>query len=187
MNYYLTPEPFFDYIHTKKDKMNILVVENKDTWYTLRKVINSLKNECYLCNIEIDGLVYGEGNKITKLKALEEYETKVIQRKCEFFYWGDLDYTGIEMYERVINQNKNTNICLFTKIYEMMIDKKSIDAFGKIKNKQNININLEMFLKNFDKNYQEKIKYILNKNCYIPQEIINAKNLINMCKEKGTP
>ena len=91
------------------------------------------------------------------------------------------------MYERVINQNKNTNICLFTKIYEMMIDKKSIDAFGKIKNKQNININLEMFLKNFDKNYQEKIKYILNKNCYIPQEIINAKNLINMCKEKGTP
>ena len=30
-----------------------------------------------MCNIEIDGLVYGEGNKITKLKALEEYDIKV--------------------------------------------------------------------------------------------------------------
>lgn len=184
LNYYLTPEPFFDYIHCKKEKMNILIVENKDTWYSLRKIINSLKNECYLCDIEIDGVLYGEGNKITKEKALEEYENEVIQRKCSFLYWGDLDYTGIEMYERVVNQNKNAEISLFTKIYEIMIDAKDLDLLGKIKHNQNNNISLELFIDSFDEKYQERIKYMLNKNSYIPQEIINAAILKNICKEK---
>ena len=184
LNYYLTPEPFFDYIHCKKEEMNILIVENKDTWYSLRKTISSLETECYLCEIEIDGVVYGEGNKITKKEALEEYETEVIQRKCSFFYWGDLDYTGIEMFERVFSQNKNAQISLFTKIYEMMIDLKDLDLLGKIKHNQNDNVPLELFMQSFNENYQEKIRYILNKNCYIPQEIINATILKNICKEK---
>lgn len=164
--------------------MNILIVENKDTWYSLRKIINNLKDECYLCNIEIDGVLYGEGNKITKVKALEEYENEVIQRKCSFFYWGDLDYTGIEMFERVVNQNENAEISLFTKIYEIMIDEKDLELLGKIKHNQNSSVSLELFMHSFDENYQEKIKYILNKNCYIPQEIINASILKNICKEK---
>jgi len=184
LNYYLTPEPFFDYIHSKKEKMNILIVENKDTWYSLRKVINGLKKDCYLFGIEIDGVLYGEGNKITKEKVLEEYETEVMQRECYFFYWGDLDYTGIDMFERVVSQNKNAQISLFTKIYEMMIDLKDLELLGKIKHKQNDNISLELFIKSFNGSYQEKIKYILNKNCYIPQEIINAAILKNICKEK---
>lgn len=184
LNYYLTPEPFFDYIHCKKEKMNILIVENKDTWYSLRKIINSLKAECYLCNIQIDGLLYGEGNKITKEKALEEYENEVIQRKCSFLYWGDLDYTGIEMFERVVNQNKNIKISLFTKMYELMIDAKDLELLGKIKHNQNNSVSLEVFMNSFNEDYREKIKYILNKNCYIPQEIINAVILKNICKEK---
>lgn len=184
LNYYLTPEPFFDYIHKKKDKMNILIIENKDTWYTMRKVMNSLSGECCLANAEIDGLLYGEGNKITKEKALEEYENQVIQRKCSFFYWGDLDYTGIEMFERVLSQNHNTSIQLFTKIYEMMIEKKEIDALGKIKHKQNSNISLELFLKSFNSSYQEKIRRILEENRYIPQEVIHAAILKKLCKEK---
>lgn len=186
LNYYLTPEPFFDYIHTKKEKMNILVVENKDTWYTLRKIMNNLKEECYLCDIEIDGLVYGEGNKITKLNALEEYETQVIQRKCNFFYWGDLDYAGIEMFKRVVSQNNESSINLFSRIYEMMIDTKDLGMLGKIKHKQNSHILLDIFLESFTTDYQEKIKSILNNNCYIPQEIINAAILKEIFKEKGS-
>lgn len=184
MNYYLTPEPFFDYIHTKKEEMNVLIIENKDTWYTMRKVMNVMKKECYIENIEIDALVYGEGNKITKPKALEEYEKEVIQRKCNFIYWGDLDYTGIEMFERVISQNKKANIRLFTKIYEKMINIKEIDQLGKIKNKQNHNISLDLFLNYFTTEEKEKIKIILNNDYYIPQEIINADVLKKICNEK---
>lgn len=174
MNYYLTPEPFFDYIHNKKEKMNILVIENKDTWYTMRKVMNKYQESCYLCNIEINGLLYGEGNKITKQQKLEEYEKETIQRKCNFIYWGDLDYTGIEMFERVVTQNKNTSVTLFSEIYKVMLDTKGIEELGKIKKKQNHNISLDLFLSYFTKEYQEKIKQILKENRYIPQEIINA-------------
>ena len=38
LNFYLTPEPFFDYILNQKENMTILIIENKDTWYTLRKI-----------------------------------------------------------------------------------------------------------------------------------------------------
>lgn len=186
LNYYLTPEPFFDYIHTKKEKMTILIIENKDTWYTMRKVMNEKKGEIYLGNIEINGLLYGEGNKITKLNAVQEYEKEVIQTKCNFIYWGDLDYTGIEMFKRVVTQNKNANISLFSKIYEIMIDTKEIEQLGTIKNKQNHNINLDLFLNFFNMQYQNNIKLILKQNKYIPQEIINAEILKKICKEKGS-
>lgn len=185
LNYYLTPEPFFDYIHTKKEKMNILVIENKDTWYTIRKVMNERQGEFYLGNLEVDALVYGEGNKITKLNALKEYEKQVIQRNCDFYYWGDLDYTGIEMFERVVMQNKEISINLFSQIYEKMIDTKEIEQLGKIKHNQNQNITIDLFLNYFTTEYQEKIKNILIQNRYIPQEIINAEILKNICREKG--
>lgn len=184
LNYYLTPEPFFDYIHTKKEEMNILVIENKDTWYTMRKVMNEVEKECYIENVEIDALLYGEGNKITKPKALEEYEKEVVQRKCNFIYWGDLDYTGIEMFERVIVQNKESNIILFTKIYERMLNIKEIENLGKIKNNQNHNISLDLFLNNFASKEKDKIKTILKNDYYIPQEIINADVLRKICEEK---
>lgn len=45
LNYYLTLEPFFDYLHTKKEKMTMLIIENKDTWYTMRKIMNEQKGE----------------------------------------------------------------------------------------------------------------------------------------------
>lgn len=185
LNYYLTPEPFFDYIHIKKEKMNILVIENKDTWYTVRKVMNDKHGEFYLGNLEVDVLVYGEGNKITKLNALREYEKQVIQRKCDFYYWGDLDFTGIEMFERVVIQNKEISIKLFSEIYNKMIDIKKIEELGKIKHNQNQNITIDLFLNYFTLEYQEKIKEILSRNRYIPQEIINAEILKNICREKG--
>ena len=81
------------------------------------------------------------------------------------------------MFERVLNQNKNVSITLFTKIYEMMLNTKEIEQLGKIKNKQNENINLNIFLNYFEVTYQEKIKQILKNKNYIPQEIINAEKL----------
>ena len=174
LNYYLTPEPFFDYIHTKKEEMNILVIENKDTWYTMRKLMNKWQTDCFVAGLQIHGLVYGEGNKITKKNALADYENQIIQKKCHFFYWGDLDYTGIEMFQRVVRQNPAVSIRLFSNLYEKMLDAKPIEALGKIKHNQNQKINCELFLECFTPAYQEKIKLILKQNFYIPQEIMNA-------------
>ena len=184
LNYYLTPEPFFDYIPKIKDNMTILIVENKDSWYTLRKIFmqnNSSKNDeifgIDMLGTAIDGLLYGEGNKITKPNAIEDYEKQMLNKKTNFLYWGDLDFTGIDMFQRVKKQNEKSNIKLFTRIYEKMIDISEIQNLSKIRNKQNKNINLEDFLDNFSKEYIEKINLILSKNLYIPQEVLNYEVL----------
>ena len=49
-----------------KDKMTILVIENKDTWYTVRKLMNAEKGDYFLYGEEIDGLLYGEGNNFVR-------------------------------------------------------------------------------------------------------------------------
>ena len=177
LNFYMTPEPFFDYIPEIQDtqvleKMVILIVENKDAWYTLRKIFKQ-KKELKIEGKLINGLLYGEGNKITKPEAIVDYESKFIGRTSSFLYWGDLDFTGIDMFERVKKQNLNSDIKLFSEIYEKMIDLSNIEDLSEIHNKQNTKIKLEDFLSNFNENYKEKIKEILEQNKYIPQEILN--------------
>ncbi|HBP64823.1 MAG TPA: hypothetical protein DD730_11230, partial [Desulfosporosinus sp.] len=34
LHYYDTPEPFFEYLHDRDKQMTVLVIENKDTWFT---------------------------------------------------------------------------------------------------------------------------------------------------------
>ena len=123
LNFYLTPEPFFDYILNQKENMTILIIENKDTWYTLRKIArnNKLKS-LNILGLEIDGIIYGEGNKITKHNALEDYEKEMLNSKVNFVYWGDLDFTGIDIFERVKRANYRSDIRLFEEIYEKMLE-----------------------------------------------------------------
>ena len=179
LNYYLTPEPFFDYILNSNTKMKILIIENKDTWYTLRKIAkdNNL-SKINILETQIDGLIYGEGNKITKNHAIEEYEKEMLNTQAEFIYWGDLDFTGIDMYERVKKSNPKCNINLFTNIYEKMLELSEDRDLENIVKEQNRNINLKDFLKSFKSlKVQEKITNILNENKYIPQEILNYEEI----------
>ena len=39
LNCYDTPEPLFEYVHTRSEPMAVLILENKDTWYTFRKLM----------------------------------------------------------------------------------------------------------------------------------------------------
>jgi len=70
LNYYDTPEPFFEYYHQRGELRAVLVIENKDTWFTFRKLMQaSGKNN--ISGTEVNVLLYGEGNKITKKGALQ--------------------------------------------------------------------------------------------------------------------
>ncbi|MCI8396900.1 MAG: hypothetical protein HFJ52_04445 [Clostridia bacterium] len=185
LNFYLTPEPFFDYILEQKEKMTILIIENKDTWYTMRKIAknNKLKN-LNILGKQIDGIIYGEGNKITKLNALKDYEEEMLKSNVRFLYWGDLDFSGINIYERVKESNINSNIKLFTEIYTKMIELSKNKELMIIPKEQNKNINLNRFIINFSQiNTQEKIKEILKENKYIPQEILNYEEIEKLLKE----
>jgi len=72
LNYYDTPEPFFEYVHSPTPAMSVLIIENKDTWFSFRKLMQATRKNV-IAGIAVDLLLYGEGNKITKKGALEDY------------------------------------------------------------------------------------------------------------------
>lgn len=177
LNYYETSEPIAYYSSSKTVPQNILIVENKDTYYTLRRhLLNGSKT---ILGEKIGTVMYGGGKSIHN--GFNDFEISVeayvsnIQNKI--IYFGDLDYEGILMYESFYNMFKETHIIeIFTKGYEKMIDKGILENLPKTKEGQNKNIK-EIFFNNFSQEYREKIEIILKANKYIPQEIINITDI----------
>lgn len=178
LNYYDTSEPLAYYSKSKKTPQNILILENKDTYYTMRKYLINSTNT--ILGKEIDTVIYGAGKGI--IKAFKDYDISVedylANKENKLYYFGDLDYEGIIIYENFYSKYKDKyNINLFIEGYKKMIDKSNdIKSLPKTKEGQNRNIN-EYFLQQFSLEYKEKIEEILKNDLYIPQEIINIIDL----------
>lgn len=182
LNVYETSEPLSYYSVNKVEPQNILILENKDTFYTYRKY---LMDNCgnNILGQSISTLIYGSGKKI--YRSFSDFtlwaEPYFFNKENNIFYFGDLDFEGIIIYERLYDEFKeNIEIKLFQEAYIYMIDKytdKDLDL-PKTKDLQNKNIK-DIFLNNFDDNYKNKIIRILNSGKYIPQEIININDLEN--------
>lgn len=80
LHYYDTPEPFFEYVHSQSSDMSVLILENKDTWFTFRKLMQATGKNV-IAGQGVDLLIYGEGNKITKKAALEDYARGMLRRQ----------------------------------------------------------------------------------------------------------
>lgn len=178
LNVYDTSEPLAYYSKSKKIPQNILIIENKDTYYTIRKYLINSDNTIF--GEKISTVIYGAGKGI--IKAFKDYEISVEEylsnKDNVIFYFGDLDYEGIIIYENFYKKYKEKyNIKLFVEGYKKMIDKiNDIKGLPKTKEGQNRNIN-NYFLQEFSLEYREKINDILKKDLYIPQEIINIIDL----------
>ena len=179
LNYYETSEPIAYYSMTKKVPQKLLIIENKDTYYTFRQHLINCGD--LILGEEINCVIYGAGKGI--IKAFKDFdisvEKHISNRNNQILYFGDLDYEGVGIYE---NFNKaygsEYNIVPFIKGYEKMIDKAKEDNISLpfTKDGQNRNITMD-FLDNFTGEYIIKINEILESNKYIPQEIINITDL----------
>ncbi|HBW14534.1 MAG TPA: hypothetical protein DEF30_12025 [Proteiniclasticum sp.] len=171
---YPTPEPFFEYIHPSLKEGQILIVENKDTWYTLRKIMRE-ENKPVVFGIPVKVLLYGEGKKITRQSGrLREYMEEVLgEHQNDFYYFGDLDYEGISIYQEAKEKNPEVNVKLLLKAYEAMLEEKLQKAYPETRDHRTPRADLEGFLANFSEEHQKKILQILEKGRYIPQEILN--------------
>ncbi|MEA4925876.1 MAG: DUF2220 family protein [Syntrophomonadaceae bacterium] len=113
LNYYDTPEPFFEYVHSRSPEMRVLIIENKDTWFSFRKLMQATGKNV-IAGITLDLLLYGEGNKITKKGALEDYAGGMLHHKegqtIRFMYFGDLDLEGIRLFFRTRDANPSLSI-----------------------------------------------------------------------------
>lgn len=180
---YPTPEPFFEYIHPGLEKGNVLIIENKDTWYTLRKIMRE-EDKPNLFGIVFKVILYGEGKKITRQSGrLREYIEEILgEERAEFYYFGDLDYEGISIYQEAKLKNPEAEIKLLVEAYEAMLYEPLAD-YPLTRDHRTPRADLDRFLSHFKADDQEKILKILGNGQYIPQEILNHKIL--RAKMKG--
>ncbi len=176
LNFYRTSEPMSYYSRQKQTPQNFLIIENKDTFYSMRRYLINGNQKIF--DLKIETLIYGGGKGI--YKTFEDYvsfvESYFADKNNQVYYFGDLDYEGILIYEILAEKYKhNTDIILFVQGYKKMLEKAEIfgiDELPDTKEGQNRNIG-EKFFSFFEKDYQEKIRNILELGKYIPQEIVN--------------
>ena len=177
LNIYDTTEPLSYYSKNKDTPQNILIVENKDTFYSMRNFIINNKN---IFDKEISTIIYGGGKSI--YKSFRDFdlcvEPYLKNKDNSLFYFGDLDYEGILIYEKLYNISKEKfQIVPFEEGYKKMIDKYKTLNFSLPKSSENQNKNInEDFFDFFDKNTKEEIINILKSGNYIPQEILNIED-----------
>ena len=190
LSFYETSEPLSYYSCSKQFPQNILIIENKDTFFDIRQYMNKGNNR--ILGTEFGTVIYGAGKGIWKTFAdyVNGAENYFLEEN-HLFYFGDLDYEGILIYEHLIAQDWNrrtdrpgkitsdeterVNIHIFTAAYEKMLYKALKIGFFSLpdmKEKQNANIGTA-FLDVFDTIRRAQIEEILNSGKYIPQEILN--------------
>ena len=179
LNYYDTPEPFFEYHHQPSELMTVLIIENKDTWFTFRKLMQaSGKNN--ISGTEVNVLLYGEGNKITKKGALEEYRTTMLGgqggqggQAARFLYFGDLDWEGIRLFFRTREANPSLDIKPFVYLYRLMLELAESIELPKSLDQRGVIGPLHEFLSLLGLTEESSLTSILAEGRYIPQEIVN--------------
>lgn len=179
LNLYETTEPLSYYVHTRETPQNMLIVENKDTFYSMRKYLLSGENQ--ILGMSVGTLIYGAGKGI--LRSFEDFnlcvEPYMREKNNTIYYFGDLDYEGIGIYEKLAALFENhCTIKPFCEAYLKMVEKAEgigIESMPEMKAGQNQNIG-ELFWNHFGRQDREKMQKFFQKDRYIPQEIFSGKD-----------
>ena len=177
LNIYGTAEPLPYYSHTRMTPQNLLILENKDTFYSMRRHLLAGKDR--LLGVEIGTLIYGAGKRV--LKSFEDFrfcaEPYMTDSGNTIYYFGDLDYEGIGIYENLAESFRmQWEIQPFVPAYQLMLSKaEHVAKLPDTKEKQNRNI-AGHFFSYFSNTHVNQIKEILGREEYIPQEIINISD-----------
>ena len=173
LNVYQTAEPIAYYARTKSHPQHILIVENMDTYYSLRKHL--LGGHSSILGMETGTIIYGGGKKVSK--AFGDFslsaEPYLIDDQNHFWYFGDLDYEGIAIYDQLLRVMASYELKPFVLGYLAMIS--NVQDFSQLpKTKEGqYQGDISRFLTFFDREGQDIINKILNSGHYIPQEILS--------------
>ena len=172
--FYDTPEYcFHDYIPERKDSLVLLICENKDIWFNIRRCMFE-NNYRSLFGVKIDGVVYGNGNKVSQKKgALVEYIKFMGNPSVKFLYWGDIDREGFDIYRRTREVNASLDIGLFVPGYSKMIERaRNIEIEGSNSSKKD-GMSFDDLIVDFSPEERVFLATIFEQNKLIPQGIIS--------------
>lgn len=180
LNIYETAEPLACYSHTREVPQNLLILENKDTFYTMRRHL--LEGGSRILGVAVGTLIYGGGKRI--LRSFQDFqlciEPYMRAEGNHIYYFGDLDYEGIGIYENLAEAFQGKwEILPFIPTYEAMLKKgRRASLLPETKEQQNRNLK-GTFWEYFPADRVEEMKGILEKGRYIPQEILNSSDDLN--------
>jgi len=179
LNYFYAPEPFFMIdLHENSEILTVLVIENKDTWYSLGKALKQSEKKT-ICNVKIDILIYGEGNKVTKQDAIEEFMEDFTTHPYSILYVGDIDVAGVNMLYNCRAKNSRVEVEPFVDLYKRMIAAAEPDKLKVTDDNRGL-IYDESFLEYFSIEERSLIETVLKTNKRIPQEVLNYSNYQDM-------
>ena len=171
---YETSEPLAYYSHTRDVPQKMLILENKDTFYSMRRHL--LHREQKILGETIGTLIYGSGKGI--LRSFMDFDLSVepymSDPRNEILYFGDLDYEGIGIWEKLYRLCRgHYEIRPFLRAYDVMLRKaEQMEVLPDTKEQQNRNIS-PVFFSYFPEDTTKAMKNILEKGTYVPQEILN--------------
>ena len=173
LGFYDTPEYcFHDYIPERKNDLTLLICENKDIWFNIRRCMfeDHFKS---LFGVAIDGVVYGNGNKVSnKAGALVEYVRFMGNPNVTFLYWGDIDREGFDIFRRTRDVNDSLNIELFIPGYRKMIERVQSICLEDSPSSKKEGVSFENLFEGFSTEERHFLNRVLEENKLIPQEII---------------
>lgn len=184
LGFYNTPDYCFnDYIPAKKPNMSLLICENKDIWFNFRRLMYEKGYNSFF-NIALDGVIFGNGNKVSNKNILIEYSyfLGINPGSITYYYWGDIDREGFEIFNRVLDNNKELNIKLFIPGYIKMLDLAESNEIPDSGDNRNHQLDFNKVYSLFNNVYADKIRKYIEENKRIPQEIISFTILKQMAK-----
>lgn len=176
--YYETPEYCFnDYIPNRKMQMTLLICENKDIWFNIRRRMYE-DGACEIFETHIDGVVYGCGNKVSEAGALSEYTRFMGAEHVHYLYWGDIDRSGLNIYFSLLKNNPKLDIRLFAAAYEKMLElSENRTVPDSIDHRERLG-DYESIYNLFSGEAKAQLIRAIELNKRIPQEIISYENLL---------
>ncbi|HOO07834.1 MAG TPA: DUF2220 family protein [Ruminococcus sp.] len=172
------PYCFHDYIPKRSDQMCLLICENKDIWFNLRKMLYEY-GRSMLWGTVFDGVIYGEGNRICEDGALTEYTRFLGVNGVRYLYWGDIDREGLNIAVRLFRNNPELKIEPFRAAYLQMLNRAK--QFRKVfsDDTRERMEDYASFLNAFEENEQDLLCEAMHQNLHIPQEIISFAVLLD--------
>ncbi|TYQ18427.1 UNVERIFIED_CONTAM: uncharacterized protein DUF2220 [Acetivibrio alkalicellulosi] len=168
LNCYKTLEAFFYILFEPKERINILIIENKDTFFSVLKYLERREDKS-LYDTTIDMLIYGEGKKIVNsFKFINEVARGVAIDKV--YYFGDLDFEGIGIFNSLAHKYGKHLIIPHVELYKQLL---CVAKNPPVLKSCQTEIFMELFLMYFDDRCKKEITGILYNNRYIPQEALN--------------
>ncbi len=180
LNIYRTTEPLAYYSADHSIPQGILILENKDTFYTMRRFL--IEGGRFIFSEEIRSVIYGAGKGV--LRSFEDFffcmEEYMRHPQNRILYFGDLDYEGIRIYEQLEALfGTQCRIRPHREAYLEMLRiawQKGKDFLPDCETQQNKTIG-GSFWEVFSSEEIRQMKEILEDGKYIPQEIINISDL----------